>query len=55
MRKILSAPGFGGGGGPRSAMTVIDLAFWRDGVYRKPDSDSVLQWECPERLFKKGS
>ena len=27
------------------------LTFWRGGMYGKPDSDSVLQWECPERTF----
>ena len=46
-RGILSAPG--------SGECERLLAFWRGGVYGKPDSDSMLQQECPERLFKRGA
>ena len=31
------------------------LSFRRGGVYGKPDRDSVLQWECPERLLRRGA
>lgn len=31
------------------------LTFWTGGMYGKPDSDSELQKECPEKLFKRGA